>query len=61
MIPKSVSEDRIRSNIQIFDFELTAEEIAELESLDRNYRSCLFDINGISKLPNYPFKDDIEF
>jgi len=61
VIPKSVSEDRIRSNIQIFDFELTPQEIAELEGLDRNYRSCTFDVNGISQLPNYPFKDDIEF
>ncbi|XP_054154485.1 1,5-anhydro-D-fructose reductase-like [Oppia nitens] len=61
VIPKSVSVDRIRSNIQIFDFQLTADEIRELESLDRNYRSCVFNINGIPTLPNYPFNDTIEF
>jgi len=61
VIPKSVSLDRIKSNIQIFDFEMTAEEIAELESLDRNYRSCTFDMAGITSLPNYPFKNPKEF
>jgi len=61
VIPKSVSVDRIRTNIQIFDFELTSAEIAELEALDRNYRSCLFDVNGIPSLPVYPFKDNIPF
>lgn len=60
VIPKSVSLDRIQSNIKIFDFELTAEEIAELESLDRNYRTCDFNIHDIPKLPNYPFKDPNE-
>jgi len=61
VIPKSVSLDRIKSNIQIFDFEMTAEEIAELEALDRNYRSCVFDVAEIPSLPNYPFKDPNEF
>jgi 2,5-diketo-D-gluconate reductase A len=35
IIPKSVHEERIRENIDIFDFELTNEEIAKLQSLDR--------------------------
>jgi aldehyde reductase len=61
VIPKSVSLDRIKSNIQLFDFDLTPEEITELESLDRNLRTCLFDVNGIPKLPVYPFKDNIAF
>jgi len=60
VIPKSVSPDRIKSNIQIFDFEMTAEEIAELEALDRNYRTCTFDVAGIPSLPQYPFKDPNE-
>lgn len=61
VIPKSVSSDRIISNIQIFDFELTPEEIEELESLDRNYRSCTFDVFNIPKHPVYPFNDSIAF
>jgi len=60
VIPKSVHIDRIKSNIQLFDFELTAEEIKELESLDRGYRTCGFDTAGVPNLPNYPFKDPNE-
>lgn len=53
VIPKSVTKERIASNIQIFDFELTKEEVAELAALDRNYRSCGFEMT--SHLKNYPF------
>lgn len=59
VIPKSVNFDRIKSNIQIFDFELTPGEITELESLDRNYRTCDFNMASIPDLPNYPFKGEI--
>ncbi|GBE88582.1 Aldo/keto reductase [Sparassis latifolia] len=33
-LPKSASRSRIQSNIQIYDFNLTSEEIAHLDSLD---------------------------
>ena len=36
VIPKSIHENRIKENIDIFDFSLTNEEIAELAALDRN-------------------------
>ena len=35
-IPKSVKASRIEQNADIFDFELTAEEITQIESLNRN-------------------------
>ncbi len=37
-IPKSVHAERIRSNADIFDFELTDEEMARIDSLNRNER-----------------------
>lgn len=36
VIPKSIHENRIKENIDIFDFSLTKEEIEELASLDKN-------------------------
>ncbi len=36
VIPKSVHENRIKENIDIFDFSLTNEEIGELAALDKN-------------------------
>jgi len=53
VIPKSVHKERIVSNVDIFDFDLTNEEVAQLDALDRNYRSCAF--GEIAHLKNYPF------
>lgn len=38
VIPKSANIKRIEENAQIFDFELTAEEMKQIESLDKNTR-----------------------
>jgi len=38
VIPKSLSPEHMRENLQIFDFDLTKEEITKIENLDRNYR-----------------------
>lgn len=38
VIPKSVNEKRILENADIWDFELTPEELQEYENLDRNLR-----------------------
>lgn len=35
LIPKSTHKERIKENFNIFDFALTAEEMAEIEKLDR--------------------------
>lgn len=38
VIPKSSHEERIKQNFDIFDFELSAEELQALEALDKNTR-----------------------
>ncbi len=37
-IPKSVHDTRIRENANIFDFELSSEDMKEIDTLNQNYR-----------------------
>lgn len=53
VIPKSVTKQRIISNIQLFDFELTPEEMETITSFNRNYRVC--HLSWASDHPFYPF------
>jgi 2,5-diketo-D-gluconate reductase A len=39
VIPKSVTPERIRANIEVFDFELGDDELAAIEGLDRGHRT----------------------
>ncbi|KAJ8670147.1 hypothetical protein QAD02_001406 [Eretmocerus hayati] len=58
VIPKSSNPDRIKANIGIFDFELTEDELRQLDSLDRGEDGRLFDFlvfKGLDKHPLYPF------
>ena len=38
VIPKSVKQHRIRENADIFDFELSAEDMKKIDDLNRNHR-----------------------
>lgn len=37
-IPKSINRERIASNVQVFDFQLTAEEMATIDAMNTNTR-----------------------
>lgn len=53
LIPKSVTPSRIAENIQIFDFELTDEQMKSIQSLNRDWRSCC--MLKAKTHPLYPF------
>jgi len=53
VIPKSVTEDRIRSNFEVFDFELTPEEMTTIGDFKEKYRYC--HLNWLKHDNNYPF------
>ena len=36
-IPKSVREERLKQNIDLFGFELSADDMSRIAALDRNY------------------------
>lgn len=59
VIPKSGNPERIRSNIDLFDFELSEEDLEKLNALDRGEKGRIFDFlffKGVEKHPHYPFK-----
>jgi diketogulonate reductase-like aldo/keto reductase len=40
VLPKSVHEERIKENIDIFDFKLDKDDLAKIKDLDKNLRTC---------------------
>lgn len=64
VIPKSVTPERIKQNIQVFDFALTEEDMKAIESLNIPWRACLptKEVDG-KKVPRdaehpfYPFHE----
>uniref|UniRef100_A0A915CCH8 NADP-dependent oxidoreductase domain-containing protein n=1 Tax=Parascaris univalens TaxID=6257 RepID=A0A915CCH8_PARUN len=54
-IPKSTNVDRVRENFNIFDFELSGDEMNSLSNVKTRVR--LFVCDFFAKHPFYPFKD----
>lgn len=55
VIPKSVTKNRIASNFNVFDFELSDADIAEINSFECNGRIC--PMNGALGHPDHPFEN----
>ncbi|XP_044258109.1 aldo-keto reductase family 1 member B1-like isoform X1 [Tribolium madens] len=54
VIPKSINKTRLQENFNIFDFELSNEEIKAINTLDCNVRFCPY--KEASEHTYYPFK-----
>lgn len=53
VIPKSVTKTRITQNSKVFDFKLSEEDIAYIDTFDCNGRIC--PMLGTESSPHYPF------
>jgi len=56
VIPKSVTKNRIQSNFEVFDFELSAEDVALIDTFNCNGRACP-QAEGRNH-PQWPFNDE---
>ncbi|XP_023404729.2 aldo-keto reductase family 1 member C1-like isoform X3 [Loxodonta africana] len=56
VLAKSYNEKRIKENMQVFEFQLTSEDMKVLDNLNRNFRYVTFDT--VIDHPNYPFSDE---
>lgn len=55
-IPKSTNPQRLKQNLDIFDFSLTPAEVERINALDANIRVCDFSFfKGVERHPEFPF------
>lgn len=58
-IPKSITPARIEQNLQVFNFELSEEDLSKLDQLNCNLRYCLWTAGEIvDDHPLYPFHEE---
>ncbi|XP_048223463.1 prostaglandin-E(2) 9-reductase-like isoform X12 [Perognathus longimembris pacificus] len=55
-LAKSFNEKRIKENMQVFEFQLTPEDMKTLDGLNRNFRYVTAD--RIAGHPEYPYSDE---
>jgi len=58
-LPKSVTESRIQSNLDVFNFELSAEEMKTLEGLDKGKEGRACHLRTMTHLKHYPFSNEV--
>ncbi|KAM9672925.1 aldo-keto reductase family 1 member C15-like isoform 2-T2 [Trichechus inunguis] len=56
VLAKSFNEKRIKENFQVFDFQLTPEDMKAIDSLNRNFRYATLEF--FTDHPNYPFSEE---
>ncbi|RVE56478.1 hypothetical protein OJAV_G00221420 [Oryzias javanicus] len=56
VLPKSVTPSRIKENIQLFDFELSEEDMGKIRSMNKNWRG--FPAPWVAKHKHYPFNTE---
>jgi len=57
VVSKSANPVRVKSNIDVYDFEISAEDMASFDSINCGWRHLLW--MEASDHPDYPFKDEI--
>ncbi|XP_068950279.1 prostaglandin-E(2) 9-reductase-like [Petaurus breviceps papuanus] len=56
VLAKSFTEKRIKENFEVFEFQLTLEDMKDIDGINKNLRYVIFD--QFKEHPNYPFKDE---
>jgi len=59
-LTKSVTPSRIASNYDVFDFELDAVDMEQINGLDQNLRMCPLQWDNIPNHKDYPFKAEFQ-
>jgi len=54
VIPKSTNAERLKKNLEIFDFELTADEMKSIEDLDKGAAGRTFSMGSFPGLDQHP-------